>query len=343
MRIAFLGKGGSGKTTAAAGFVRYAAQKHPFVLAIDADVNAHMYQALNLDITGKQHELRDSMQEISDYLKGERTDLGERPMISTTPPTLKSNFVMVSPDDPFLRRYTILDNGISLMTVGGYKESDVGASCFHELLYTLACVMHHTLDTDDDIVIADTTAGIDNVATSLHFAYDLNVFIVEPTEKSVKVFHDFVGLHSQLAEGTFVVANKVDGQEDEAFIKKAIPSEKLLGLIPQSDNLKRFEQGEKEALKEFQIEQRAAFDAIYSLLRQRKRNWTTYLEQLRHAHIRLSHRWYNRFHNMQLEVDLDTDFDYDRAIAQRKADSNQRPLEFASAPTLTTIKGRIIA
>ncbi len=49
MRIAFLGKGGSGKTTTAASFIRHAASKHPFVLAFDADVNAHLAGALSVE------------------------------------------------------------------------------------------------------------------------------------------------------------------------------------------------------------------------------------------------------------------------------------------------------
>lgn len=318
MRVAFLGKGGSGKTTAAAGFIRYAAKKHSFVLAVDADVNAHLYQALNFRTEEPICELRNSTTEVSNYLRGERTDLGDRPMISTTPPTMKSNFVTISPEDPFLRKYTLKEGRVALLTVGSYKESDVGASCFHEMLYTLAGIMHHTIDGDEDIVIADTTAGTDNVATSLQFAYDLNVFVVEPTEKSVKVYHDFVGLHPDHLEWTFVIANKVDGDEDEAFVRKAIPKEKLLGIIPHSDNLKSFEQGDKDALEAFETEQTEAFDAVYSLLKQRKRNWKQYLQQLRDAHVRLSTRWYNHYYKMNLEVDLDTDFDYERAIAMKE-------------------------
>ncbi len=319
MRIAFLGKGGSGKTTAAAGFVRYAAKKHPFVLAIDADVNAHMYQALNFHVDENVTELRNETENVNTYLKGERTDLGNRPMISTTPPTLKSNFVLVSPEDPFIRKYALNDGSVALLTVGTYKDADVGASCFHEMLYTLAGIMHHTIDTDEDIIIADTTAGTDNVATSLHFAYDLNVFIVEPTEKSIKVYNDFLALHEEHNLGTYVVANKVDGPEDEEFIRAAIPQDRLLGMIPHSDNLKRFEQGDKQALTEFEVEQTAAFDAIYSLLTQRKRDWVDYLSRLRASHVRLSQRWYNSFYKMELDVDLDTDFDYKRGLEQEKS------------------------
>lgn len=49
MRIAFLGQGGSGKTTTAAGFARFLASRFPYVLALDADVNAHFKTALALE------------------------------------------------------------------------------------------------------------------------------------------------------------------------------------------------------------------------------------------------------------------------------------------------------
>ena len=49
MRIAFVGKGGSGKTTTAAVFSRYLAAQGRPVVAIDADINQHLAVALGHD------------------------------------------------------------------------------------------------------------------------------------------------------------------------------------------------------------------------------------------------------------------------------------------------------
>ncbi|MHA6628708.1 nucleotide-binding protein [Pseudonocardia sichuanensis] len=46
MRVAFVGKGGSGKTTSAAVFSRYLAAPGRPVLAVDADINQYLAQAL---------------------------------------------------------------------------------------------------------------------------------------------------------------------------------------------------------------------------------------------------------------------------------------------------------
>ena len=84
MRIAFLGKGGAGKTTTSAGFIQYLAKRHPFVLAVDADLNAHLKSALSIEAEVDQLGLH--FDEVVTFLRGSRTDLGERPMIGTTPP-----------------------------------------------------------------------------------------------------------------------------------------------------------------------------------------------------------------------------------------------------------------
>jgi CO dehydrogenase maturation factor len=46
MKIAFAGKGGSGKTTLSALFVRHLTARGLPVVAIDADINQHLAEAL---------------------------------------------------------------------------------------------------------------------------------------------------------------------------------------------------------------------------------------------------------------------------------------------------------
>jgi len=315
MRIAFLGKGGSGKTTTAAGFVRYAAKKHRAVLAIDADVNSHMLHALNLK--GCPKVLGDGFDQIANYVRGSRTDLNERPMISTTPPSLSSNFISASVDDPIISAYALQFENIALLTVGPYKESDIGGSCYHSKLASLEIFLHHLLDTENDILIADTTAGTDNVATSLNSAYDLNIFIVEPTEKSICVYNDFIKVAPHLAKRTFVVANKVEGDEDKLFIANRISNEKIIGYIPLSRNLKRFEQGEKDGLALFQVEQAQVFDAIYKILAKTKRDWNDYLIYLRQAHEKVCKEWWNSYYSADLADNLDESFNYQTVIEKK--------------------------
>ena len=48
MRVAFVGKGGSGKTTLSALFARHLARSGAPVLAVDGDINQHLAVALGL-------------------------------------------------------------------------------------------------------------------------------------------------------------------------------------------------------------------------------------------------------------------------------------------------------
>ncbi len=309
MRIAFLGKGGSGKTTTAAGFVRFLSARYPFVLAVDADVNAHFKTALGL--TGDSVHLESRFDEVIDHLRGARTDLGERPMLATTPPSSKSNFIRVKPDDELLKRYALIDGNIALLTVGHYKAADVGGACYHTKLFGLAAILHHMLDGADDFVVADTTAGTDNLATSLWFAYDMNVFVVEPTAKSVGVYRDFISVSAEIAEKTYVVGNKVEGEEDEQFIRESVEAGRYLGGIPLSRHLKRFEQGRDGALDAFRKEQEAPLEAVLEKLLSRKRDWTGYLQRLRETHTRVCGDWFNTFYGTRLDDGLDAEFSYE--------------------------------
>lgn len=309
MRIAFLGKGGAGKTTTAAGFIQYMRARHPFVLAVDADVNAHLMSALNL--SGEVKQLGLHFDEVTDYLRGQRTDLGDRPMIGTTPPANGSNFIRVRKNDPFIEKYAKIEDNLALLTVGTYQQEDVGGSCYHEKLKSLAGIFHHMLDHEDDIVIADTTAGTDNVATSLSFAYDINVFVLEPTEKSTQVFLDYKEIAPQFVERTFVVGNKVDGVEDEEYIQSRVGTDKYLGSIPYSANLKRFEQGEEDAIHSFQMEQARAFDNVHQKWRERKRDWQDYLDRLHKTFAWDCQRWYSDYYKCDMLTGIDKSFSYE--------------------------------
>ena len=292
---------------------------HPYVLAVDADVNAHLKGALHVDgLEDAAYELGEVRGEVIEYLKGSRTDLDGKDMVGTTPPSFKSNFITVSPKDHVIAKYsrTSGDGKISLLTVGTYKESDVGGACYHVKLSGLQAFFHHLLDGQDDIVIADTTAGTDNVATSLSIAYDINVFVVEPTKKSLQVYLDFLTVAPHLADKTYVVANKVDSPEDELFILKHVAREKLLGLVPQSRHLKRFEQGKKEAMEDFMLEQEPVFARVLETLQSKPRNWDNYLSSLRSTHTKVCRDWLDEYYGLKLDEDLDEDFTYQEAIAR---------------------------
>ncbi len=323
MRVAFLGKGGSGKTTTTASFVEYLAKRHDFVLAVDADVNVHLGGSLRFD--DKARPLGEEFDRIAELLKGSRDDLNGRPVIGSTPPSLKSHFIRPSASDPFIKEWATRRDNIALLTVGSYSKDDVGGNCYHSKLSSFTMVLHHLLDSDQDVLVADTTAGTDNVATSLNLAYDVNVFVVEPTLKSIRVYLDFIRLVPHLADRVYVLANKVDGDDDLEFLRNHIDEDRLIGSIPFSRNLKRFEQGERAAIADFHKEQEAVFDKLYAILCSKKRDWNVYLTLLKLAHEKVCTDWYNDYYSANIGVGYDPDFAYEKVLDPSSAHLDREP------------------
>ncbi len=310
MRIAFHGKGGSGKTSTAAGFVKYAAKFHPLVLAIDADLNNHLKDALGF--SGEAKYLGEHFDAVATYLRGDRTDIGSRPLLCTLPPSTSSKFVTLTPSDPLLSQYGLLQDNVLLLTVGKYSPSDVGTTCYHEKLKPLMSVFHHMLDRDTDMVVTDTIAGTDNISTSLSFAYDLNIFVVEPTEKSIQVYQEYIALVPEYADRVFVIGNKIYEDSDIAFITERVAKAAYLGHIPYSKHLKYFEQGDDQAILKFHEQQENVFERLLQLTKNRQKNWSAYLEKLRAIYKWDCERWYSDFHKCDLLAGLDADFSYEQ-------------------------------
>src|SRR5690242_16222856 len=103
MRVAFVGKGGSGKTTLASLYSRYLASQYLPVLAIDADINQHLAVALGFS----EAEAADipalglEMDRIKAYLRGTNPRIASTTsMIKTTPPGAGSRLLQLSEDNP---------------------------------------------------------------------------------------------------------------------------------------------------------------------------------------------------------------------------------------------------
>ena len=216
MRIAFTGKGGSGKTTISSLFLRLAAEDGYKVLALDADINQHMAQAL-----GYEGELRSMGMEadsIKDYLRGSNKYIAADAVHKTTPPGTGSRLLKVDKDDWFIKGFAAKHGNMFVAGAGDIPEGNIGVRCYHGLNGAVELVLGHLIDQQDDIVAVDMTAGADAFSSSLFTKVDALVLVVEPTLKSLGVYEQFQKNMADYGVPIVVVGNKIQDDGDKDFI-----------------------------------------------------------------------------------------------------------------------------
>ena len=240
MKIAFVGKGGSGKTTTAALFARYMQQRGHRTLALDADINQHFAAAL--DYEGKLANMGMEIDRIKQHLAGVNALFEIDEMKKTTPPGRGSNLVTLDAGDWFMQEFTEDADGVRIAGAGEIPEGNVGVRCYHSLNGAVELLLGHMADKDDDMVIVDMTAGADALSSTLFAKVDALVLVVEPTRKSLGVYVQLMPAIEKYGLPLYVVANKIVEQSDTNFILETIPE--LVAVLPQSPYIRARERGQ---------------------------------------------------------------------------------------------------
>lgn len=254
MKIAFTGKGGSGKTTLSSLFAQVAADDGYRVLTFDADINQHMAEAL-----GYSKPLRSMGTDadvIKRHLRGTNKLVSADSMHKTTPPGEGSQLVRLQPDDWFVREFTSEHRGVRIAGAGEIPEGNVGVRCYHGLNGAVELVLGHMIDRQDDVVVVDMTAGADAFSSSLFTKVDALVLVVEPTLKSLSVYGQFKQHMEAYDVPIVVVGNKVEDQGDQDFIAQHVGA--VATWIPPSNSVRRRERGQTDAVIESEIKQQLA-------------------------------------------------------------------------------------
>jgi CO dehydrogenase maturation factor len=249
MRISFVGKGGSGKSTLTASFASYLSKNtiKP-VVVFDADLNVHVPKLLGFDapLFNKHLSHPEATKSIKKWLIGKNniTNLGA--FRKTTPPTRKSNILNIEKlNETPLTHFGLQRDNLFLYAVGTYQEEDIGASCYHNNLAILESILNHTND-KNGYIVTDMVAGIDSFGGTLHAQFDLTCIIVEPTKRSVEVYNKYETLAKEagISDSLMVVGNKIRNIQDKEFIEKNIPKEKILGYFNEDIHIREIDQNE---------------------------------------------------------------------------------------------------
>src|SRR5580700_6203832 len=217
MKIAFAGKGGSGKTTLSSLFVRHLAAQGLPVTAIDADINQHLAEALG---ASEPPPMGAHLTQIKEYLRGTNPRISSAAaMVKTTPPGRGSRLLRPGGPDPVHDLAVTTPCGARLLATGPFGEEDLGVACYHSKTGAVELYLNHLVDGPGEYVVVDCTAGADSFASGLFTRFDLTVLVAEPTRKGISVYRQWQDYSAGYDTALALVGNKVQSPQDLAFLR----------------------------------------------------------------------------------------------------------------------------
>jgi CO dehydrogenase maturation factor len=218
--IAFAGKGGTGKTSLAGLTVRYLLDKKgKTVLAVDADSNACLNEALGLDVHATIGSLRE--ESLETIRSG-----AERP----------GGMSMEQLFDFQIQQSIIESKGFDLIVMGRPE----GPGCY--------CAANNIIRKYTDMlsekypyVVIDNEAGMEHLSRRTTHKVDLLMIISDPTVKGVKTAARIKGLIKELdleIEKSAVVINRIVGDEGDKLKKLSDDlGLNIAGFVPQDSTI----------------------------------------------------------------------------------------------------------
>jgi CO dehydrogenase maturation factor len=218
MKIAVSGKGGVGKTTFASFVIKALADEGKKVLAIDADPDANLAQALgvkDIDRIVPISQMKELIEERTEAKVG----------------TMGSFFKLNPKVDDLPEKLSIKVNGIRLMVMGGVKKGGAGCICPESTL--LKNLVRHIVLARDEAVVLDMEAGLEHLGRGTAMAVDRLVVVVEPGRRSIETANQIRKLAGDIGvKKLSFVGNKLRSDKDRAFLLEQMPDFQFLGFIP---------------------------------------------------------------------------------------------------------------
>ncbi len=221
MKIAISGKGGVGKTTFAANFAQWLSHKGITVLAVDADPDASLGTVMGIadDVLANLKPIVDMKQLIEERMGGSGTYYPLNPNV-----------------DDILDDYCIPLGALRFFRMGNIKGG--GTSCYCKENSFLQALVNSLILGEEDTVILDMGAGIEQLTRGTALGVDVLVIVTEPSKVSVQTVKVIQQLALELGiPRTVIVGNKIRNTKDENFLRDHFPTEQFIGMIPYSDEL----------------------------------------------------------------------------------------------------------
>ena len=315
MKVAFVGKGGSGKTTLSALFARYVAYRNLPVLAIDADINQHLGSALgfNQEVLNAQPALGLEIDRIKEYLRGNNKRVRSNAhMAKTTPPGNGSRLIRVQENNPLWDYFERQKDGIRLLATGPFDKSDLGTKCYHSKTGAVELMLNHLIDGKREYIIQDMTAGADSFASGMFTRFDVTFLIAEPTQRGVSVFRQY----KEYADGyditLRVIGKKVEDEEYEQFLRDHV-GDALLACVGRSPFIRQLEKGHFPTFETLEARTKTVLDTMLTEVDSQQKDWDAFYKHMIEFHTRNANAWASKQVGEDLTKQIDPEFSLSKA------------------------------
>lgn len=216
--IAFAGKGGTGKTTIAALTLKYLVDNNKGkVLAVDADPNATLYEALGVEV---KETLSDIVEDVKE--KKELDDSERQEIIQTR----------------FFESALLKADGYDMIVMGAPRQE--GCYCFPNAVLKNTIIK---LEDKYDYMVIDNEAGMEHISRGTIQDVDTLLVVSDGSIKGVRAAKRIYELIQTLpfdVGEAYLIVTRID---DPALLQEEIDASglKLLGVVPYDAQLAEYD------------------------------------------------------------------------------------------------------
>jgi len=236
LKIAISGKGGVGKSTLAAALALLLAKQGKRVLAVDADPDSNLAACLGVPEAERKKIVPISRQTalIEERTGAKAGQYGQA-------------FRMNPEVSDLSEKYAVLKDGVALLVLGAVEKGGGGCACPENVL--IRALVTDLVLYRNEALIMDMEAGVEHLGRGTASGVDTMIVVIEPGQRSIETAYRILRLSGEIGiRNVRIVANKVDGPQDEAFVRAAFPGKPLLGVIPFSDELRSADRAGRSVL-----------------------------------------------------------------------------------------------
>lgn len=254
MKISITGKGGTGKTTIAAVLAHFFKKDGYEVLAVDADPDANLAEALGASKKELEGIIPISSQRrlIQDRTGAKPQQFGQLFKLNPT--------VNDIPD-----KFCVPIRGIKLLVMGSIESGGGGCACPENVL--LKSLLSELILNRQEIIIVDMEAGIEHLGRGTAQSIDTMLIVVEPSQRSIRTAESIFKLGKQIGIQSFnIIGNKIQGKKQALWIQKQFAQNLYMGSLSYSSLIGQSERDGRPLIDSLDSGMKKEFQTIYKKL-----------------------------------------------------------------------------